>query len=103
MASQWADYLISAVRYNAAETHIDKVRAHPDKGESVGSGTETSRTRIVSLLEAGTTFATIVWNSATKSWNYGAEVAIIAVAGEKYIRTDPDNTKSDNLGQLPRF
>jgi hypothetical protein len=36
MADKWADYLISAVRYDAAGTHIDKVRVHEDEGEKVG-------------------------------------------------------------------
>ncbi len=26
MTDKWADYLISAVRYHAAETHIEKVQ-----------------------------------------------------------------------------
>ena len=36
MTDKWADYLISAVRYNAAETHIEKVRVHVDEGDKVG-------------------------------------------------------------------
>jgi hypothetical protein len=103
MATKWADYLISAVQYNAAGTHIAKVRAHPDNGDSVGPGTEVSRSRVVSLLGAGTTFATITRDNANNKWNRGADVGVITVDGEKYIRTDRDKTKKDNLGQLPRF
>ncbi len=36
--AKWADYLISAVQYNAAGAHIAKVMRHPDNGESVGTG-----------------------------------------------------------------
>lgn len=103
MATKWADYLISAVQYNAIGSHIAKVRAHPDNGDSVGAGTEVLRSRVVSLLGTGTTFATITWDSTNKTWNQGADIGVIIVDGEKYIRTDRDKTKRDNLGQLPRL
>jgi hypothetical protein len=103
MATKWADYLISAVQYNAAGTHIDKVRRHPDDGDAVGSSTDVLRSSVVSQLEAGTTFATITRDSTNSKWVRGADVEVITVDGEKYIRTDRDKTKKDNLGQLPRF
>lgn len=99
---KWADWLISAVRYNAAETHIDKVRAHVDTGDSVGSPGEMMRTRVVELLDEGTTFVTIVKGEDGK-WKRGALVQTIKVSGAIYIRTDADSTASDNLGSLPRF
>jgi len=33
----------------------------------------------------------------------GADVGVITIDGEKYIRTERDKTQKDNLGQLPRF
>jgi hypothetical protein len=36
MADKWADFLISAVRYNQEGTNIDAVKLHEDKGETVG-------------------------------------------------------------------
>jgi hypothetical protein len=102
MPDKWADYLISAVRYNAAGTHIDKVRVHEDKGETVGSPAIWARSAVVTNLEAGNTFMTIVKNAEGR-WNSGAEVGIVTVRGTKYIRTDADATAEDNLGNLPRF
>jgi hypothetical protein len=32
MVDKWADYLISAVRYNVSETHIQAVHIHTDNG-----------------------------------------------------------------------
>lgn len=102
MTDKWADYLISAVRYNAAETHIDKVQVRQDEGDSVGSPSTVERTTVVSRLEAGYTFVTIV-KGANDKWQRGAKVRIVTVKGKKYIRTDADATEEDNLGSLPRF
>jgi hypothetical protein len=103
MPAQWANYLISAVRYNAAGTHIDRVKVHPDNGDSVGPGVEQPRQRVISLIEAGTTFATITWDKSAATWRFGASIDVMVLDGESFIRTRPDRTKSDNLGSLPEF
>jgi Protein of unknown function (DUF3892) len=105
MTEKWAaDYLISAVRYNTAGTHIDRVRYHADNGDNIGSAAETSRQWVVDSLESGVTFVTIYQNpSDSTKWVRGAEVRVILIDGTKYIRTDADRTKRDNLGDLPRF
>lgn len=101
MADKWADYLISAVRYNTAETHIGEVRVHEDDGDSVSAASIEKRSTVVSRLEAGYTFVTIIKGEG--KWKRGAKVDIITVNGTKYIRTDADATEEDNLGNLPRF
>lgn len=103
MATKWADYLISAVQYNHIAGRITKVMLHPDNGETVGVGSEVRREAVVNALESGTTVITITWNTLNKTWTRGARVEIMSVGGEKFIRTDRDATKSDNLGQLPTF
>lgn len=102
MIDKWADYLISAARHNAAETHIDEVQAREDKGEKVGSPSTWERSDVVRSLEANYTFVTVVKNSNGK-WDLGAEVAIVTVRGTKYLRADADATAADNLGSLPTF
>jgi len=103
MATKWADYLISAVRYDSTGSHIEKVKAHIDNGDSVGSGSEVLRSTVVRHIESGTTYSTITSNPTTDKWSRGADVGVVLIDGEKYIRTDRDKTKKDNLGQLPRF
>jgi hypothetical protein len=100
MAEKWADYLISMVRYNERETHINKVLSHADNSDSVGPGYERTRANVVELLKAGYTFVTIYKNNSG-SYNRGAEVRIVRIEGTDYIRTDPDATKKDNLGTCP--
>jgi len=100
--AKWADNLISAVRFNAAGTHIDKVKSHVDNGDTVGSSTEVTRATVVANLDAGQTYKTIFKN-AQSQWDQGAPVRVVVIDGQKFIRTDADKIKSDNLDKLPTF
>ena len=100
--AKWADYCISAVRYNSEHTHIVKVNACDDKGDSLGSSSEWARTQVVSTLEAGKTFVTI-YKGEDGKYKKGEDVRIIPFNGVKYIRTDANSKAADNLGNLPEF
>ncbi len=97
---KWADYGISAVRFNGKGIYIDQVRVHKDKGNAIGDAEVWSREQVVSALESNYTFITIL-NGNQGIWDEGQEVNIIRVNGNKYIRTDKDLTPSDNLDNLP--
>ena len=101
MSDKWADYLISAVRYNAAATHIEEVQVRLDEDTKVGGPSTWSRSKVVEKLEAGYTFVTIY--RANEKWDKGAEVRVIVIDREKFIRTDSDQIKEDNLEDLPTF
>ena len=49
--AKWADYCISAVRYNAEHTHIVKVKVHIDSGDTIGTATEWTRSEVVTAIE----------------------------------------------------
>lgn len=100
--TKWADYGISAVRYNQEKTHIVRVKIHVDNGETIGSPQEWARSDVISALERGKTFVTILRGSDNK-WNKGQDVHIMTVNGAKYIRTDKNYRASDNLENLPEF
>jgi hypothetical protein len=100
--SKWADYGISAVRFNASHTHIDKVRVHPDNGVTIGASTECSRTDIVAAIKKGTTYVTILKGSDDK-WKKGQPVIIININGTDYIKTVDNGKAADNLDNLPEF
>jgi hypothetical protein len=101
MATKWADYCISKVQYNGARTHINKVKIHPDNGDSLGAESEWARTDVVDNIQNGKTFVTVVKNGS--NWNKGEDVRVVTVNGAKYIRTDANLNASDNLGSLPEF
>jgi hypothetical protein len=102
MAEKWADYLVSKVQYNAADTHIVKVMSHVDNGDTVGTGSEATRETVINRLGNGSTFMSITKGSDGK-WNRGAPIKTVTIGGTKYIKTVADDTKKDNLGSLPRF
>ena len=100
--AKWADYCISAVRYDDEKTHIVRVRVHVDNGDTIADAKEWTRQSVVSSLEDGKSFVTITKSSDGK-WKKGEDVHIIEVKGKKYIRTDANKRESDNLGKLPEF
>jgi len=100
--AKWADWLISAVRYDEDHSRIVKVRAHPDKGDTVGPGEEQTRATVVSNIESGKTYCTMLKGDDGK-WKRGEDVRVIRIEGEKFIRTDANRIRRDNLGELPEF
>ena len=99
---KWADYGISAVRYNSARTHIERVRAHPDNGGTIGASVEYSRTGIIQSTKAGTNYVTIIKNSE-KKWMKGQPIYVTKVNGVEYIKTVDNGKAADNLENLPEF
>jgi hypothetical protein len=102
MATKWADYLITAVRFNSAKTHIDEVEVRVDNGDSAGEPIKIKRSTVVSKLDSGYTYCTSTLGG-DKKWYKGAEVKVYEYDGEKYIKTRADGIKKDNLDNLPTF
>ncbi|MDP8269676.1 MAG: DUF3892 domain-containing protein [Candidatus Tenebribacter davisii] len=100
--SKWADYLISAVRYDSSQEKIEFVKTHEDKGNNLGTEQKESLAKVVSNIEKGYTYCTIT-KSKDNEWNKGENVHVVVVDGSKYIRTDNNNTEKDNLENLPKF
>jgi len=100
MATKWADYIITAVRFNSAGTHIEAVEIRVDNGDTAGPPSNASRAQVVAALEDGTTFCTATKGSDGK-WHKGAAAKVITIDGQKYIRTKADRTTKDNLDDLP--
>jgi hypothetical protein len=100
--SKWADYGISAVKFNYAHTHIDKVRIHPDNGDTIGASSEHNRADIVAAIKKDITFVTILMGNDGK-WKKGQPVYIIKINGIEYIKTVDNGKAVDNLDNLPEF
>ena len=102
MMAKWADYGISKVRYDPTHSHIVAVLVHEDTGTAITTGVETTRMTVVNRIDGGSTFVTIRLTSES-AWQRGADVAVVTIEEQKYIRTDANKTKSDNLGDLPEL
>lgn len=102
--SKWADYVITRVRYDALETHIEEVEVADDNDSSIGSKRVEARQTVISKLKQRKTYVTVTPSKATPgSWDRGAPVEIVVLNNREYIKTKPDKTASDNLGELQRF
>ena len=100
--AKWADYVITEVKFNEKHTHIDKVKAREDNGETLGSAQEHARQNVVKAINNGTTFVT-AFRSNDGKWQKGEDVFVIRISGADYIKTKRDNTAKDNLDNLPEF
>lgn len=100
--NKWADFGISKVSYNASHTHIEKVLAHPDNGDTIGPSSEHMRQDIIAAIKKGITFVTIIPSSEGK-WSKGQPVYIIQVNRTEYIKTVDNGKEEDNLENLPEF
>ena len=95
------DFYISAIKMDSTNQHIEHVKVHENKGDTVGAGTVNSRAFVGQLIKTGKIeFKTITWNKATEKWHVGAKVEVMS---DGYITTDPNKTVRDNLGNLPKF
>jgi hypothetical protein len=99
--AKWADYAITRVRFNDKHTHIDRVKIREDKGDSLGDEEERARSQIVSAIDSGTTFVSAFENNG--KWQKGQEVFVVEIHGERYMKTVRDDTKKDNVDNLPEF
>lgn len=99
--NKWADYVITAVRFNAKGTHIDQVQIREDKGDSIGNAKSYTRQAIVDALKQKTTFVTAFLQNS--KWQLGKTVYIVPINGAEYIKTIADNKLVDNLDNLPTF
>lgn len=100
--NKWADYCISAIRYDINKNRIIKTKIHKDNSDSIGNEEEWTRTQVISAIEDGKTFVTITRNN-NNSWIKGQDVHVITVNNNKYIRTDKNSKEADNLENLPEF
>jgi len=100
---KWADYLISAVRYEELfnKKTISHCKVHPDNGNSVGAGRTWSKWEILDAISNGFTFFTIYKGNNGK-WKKGVK-AFITRFEEEYITTEHSNNGGDNLLSIREF
>ncbi len=96
------DWWISAVRYDDDHSRIVQVKAYPVVNGALGVETLQTREAVVANIDAGKSYVTM-YKGADGKWKRGAEVAVVLIEGEKFIRTDANKVKKDNLGNLPEF
>lgn len=61
-----------------------------------------SRHTVIANMHSDITFCTIFKDSSGK-WAKGATVITVTIDSQEFIKTRRDNTKRDNLDNLPMF
>lgn len=98
-----AKYRISGVWKNSNDV-ITHYAFHTVGEKSTSRATKKSKAEAVTLLETyGNTATTWIWNYSSASWDVGETVQVVNARSGKYLRSNPDNEKTDNLGHLIDF
>ena len=106
--SKWADYVITAVRYESADRsregkRIGAVEVRMDLGGRVGYAELWTREQVVDAVNHDhETFITSSM-AANGSWLKGAHVQVVRINGIDYIRIDRTWVMQDDLGGVPEF
>lgn len=99
--AKWADYGIFRVKYNKDHTAIVEVEVKPHHGEQFGALQKMSRATVVQAIESRRSFVTV--NQRDGKYVKGEAVHVVTIDRVKYIRTNNNSEKKDNLGELPEY
>ncbi len=100
---KWADYLISAVRYQPETDNriIAYLKVHNDEMRFVGKGRTWSRTELLDALENGKSIATIRQDKEGK-WVKCHNISLSSY-NESFIHSDVRNIPGDYLENVEEF
>jgi hypothetical protein len=100
--SKWANYGISAVKFNSQRTLVEKVVAQLDLETIFGTPTEFTRGEIIAAVKKKYSFVTIFTREDGK-WKKGHSVRLALIKGREYLKTTDDPEEADTLDKLPEF
>lgn len=93
------------MRYNDdEETRIEKVKAKEvvEGGSRLDSEKIRTKSAVVKDIDDyGYDYVTATYDD--EHWILGEEVHVVEANGDRWLRTDPNETPEDNLGSLPTF
>lgn len=93
---KWADFLISAVRYE--NNMITYLKVHPDRGSDIGGGSTWTKNEVLKAMMEGRSFFTI-FRDENGSWKKGRSVHFLK-ENNKFIITDKKDVLTDSLLDL---
>ncbi len=91
---------------NAEDTRINEVRAMMLTDNGLSSPLGYDREDVIQSLNNNDKWHTCLLKEERDGkniWTKKAEIHIVEIDGENFIRTDRNKIKSDNLGELPEF
>jgi len=101
---KWTDYLISEVKYDADHSRIEKVKTHEYLGDKMKKEPIIEkREDVVKNLHNDKKYFTVLRTEGKNKWKKGQKVDIFPLGDEEFIKTEKNDKKEDNLGELPEF
>lgn len=68
---------------------------------SISRASKKTKLEVIKLLEAfGNSAKTWVWNYKQSKWNDGEDIEVVDGTSGKYLRSNPNDKTTDNLGHL---
>lgn len=98
---RWADYVITAVQHSPDRSCITHLEVRPDNGDTIGAPTVWTRASVIVAIDKGYSFVTALRRNG--NWTRGADVTVVTIGQERYLRTDRNLRREDNLGELPEL
>ena len=98
-----AQFRISGV-WKDANSVITDYAVHTVNPNGVTRAGKMAKAQAIRLLEEPENSAvTWMWNYKTAAWSIGENVQVVNNKDGKYLRSDPDNRLTDNLGHLINY
>lgn len=98
-----AKYKISGIWKNT-ENVITHYAFHTVSENSTSRAVKKTKAQAIEIVEAnGNNVVTWMWDYMTASWKDGETVSVVNGSNGKYLRSNPDNKLTDNLGHLIDF
>ena len=98
--TEWANYIITAVRYEG--TKIDKVKRRREANGDLSDPIEVPRVAVAQDLEFDVSYCTAI-RDEDGDWVRGDDVKAYELDGELFIKTQEGDDPADNLEGLPEF
>jgi hypothetical protein len=89
---------------NMRDTRIEQAKALMVTVERLSNPVRYSREEVVKSIDKDDKWYTCLLKEklgARNIWERGAEIHVVEVDDEKFIRTDGNKMKAENLGELP--
>jgi len=94
------NYVLTGIRLSWDRRHIEHLEVRWDYGHTISAVSAIwPRSAVISYIENGYRFTTFYLTSGGV-WARGAEVHVVNVHGQKYLRTDGNRIAADNLENL---
>ncbi|MEF8878857.1 MAG: DUF3892 domain-containing protein [Candidatus Thermoplasmatota archaeon] len=99
------EYWITHVK-KKDDKHIEQVKALMNTVEGLTNPVKYNRDQVVESIQKGDDWYTCMLKekkNAKNVWEKTSEVHTVKIDGDKFIRTDRNKKKEDNLGKLPQL